>query len=108
MILLIIRFSKFVAVIISFILISVAFFFALSDERKVSTVSAQPESRELPIIMYHHITTDASKAGKYTVLVSEFENDLSSILKKTAIPLLPSLNLSTSSKANPNYRKSRL
>lgn len=75
----IIRFSKFEAVIICFILITVAFFFAVSNERKASTVSAQPESIELPIIMYHHITTDAGRAGKYTVLVSEFENDLSFI-----------------------------
>lgn len=75
-IILVIRFSKFEAVIICFILISVAFFFALGNEKKTSTVSAQPESIKLPIIMYHHITTDKSKAGKYTVLVSEFEKDL--------------------------------
>ena len=87
MILLIIRFSKFEAVIICFILISIAFFFAVSNERKASTVSAQPERVKIPIIMYHHITTDADKSGKYTVLVAEFESDLNFIKENGYTPV---------------------
>ncbi len=75
----IIRFSKFEAVIICFVLITVAFIFTLGTEKKVSVASTQPTAVELPIIMYHHMTEDKNKAGKYTVHVSEFIKDLECI-----------------------------
>ena len=36
----------------------------------------------LPIIMYHHATTDKKFVGKYTVLASEFEQDMEYITNK--------------------------
>lgn len=72
----IIRLSKFEAVILCSVIIVISFFFALGSERKTATVNSSVEYMNLPIIMYHHITTDKSKTGKYTVHVSEFENDI--------------------------------
>lgn len=76
MIILIIRPGKFEAVLLSGILICVSFIFALRSENTVSPTSSSKEFVELPIIMYHHITENKNRAGKYTVLVDEFENDL--------------------------------
>ncbi len=72
----IIKFSKFEAVIICTLIICLSFVFALKAE-KTSTVSSNPKMQtSLPIIMYHHLTENPSKAGKYTVIKSEFEKDL--------------------------------
>lgn len=72
----IIRLSKFEAVIAVAIIVCVSFVFAVSSENNAAKVSADTESVFLPIIMYHHITESESKAGKYTVLTDEFESDL--------------------------------
>jgi len=37
--------------------------------------SAVPEKTALPVVMYHQITKNASRAGKYCVTLSELEND---------------------------------
>ena len=37
---------------------------------------AQPAGQKLPIIMYHNISPNAGRQGKYTVSVKEFEGDL--------------------------------
>ena len=72
----IIRFGKFEATVISSILIVVTFIFAVSTEKKTISTSAHPQTVELPIIMYHHITENINKTGKYTVHTEEFRNDL--------------------------------
>ena len=72
----IIRPGKFEAVILSGIIICISFIFALRAENTATPASNINESVELPIIMYHHITENPDKAGKYTVLVSEFEKDV--------------------------------
>lgn len=57
------------------VLILISFIFALSSEKAVVTTSSET-SVKLPVVMYHHITTDDKKAGPYTVTTQEFENDL--------------------------------
>lgn len=72
----VIRPSKFEAVIVCTFLICISFFFALKSEKTVTTSVNGAEIAEIPIIMYHHITKDEKKCGKYTVHKNEFENDL--------------------------------
>lgn len=87
MILLIIRPGKFEAVILSGILICISFIFALRAENTATTASTSKEGVELPIIMYHHITENPSKAGKYTLLLNEFKKDISMIKEKGYTPV---------------------
>lgn len=77
----IIRLSKFEAVILCSVIIVISFFFALGGERKTATVNSSVEYTDLPIIMYHHITKDKSKTGKYTIHISELEKDLAYLEK---------------------------
>ena len=78
---LIIRFSRFEAVIICTLMVTVSFIFALSFETKTATASAKAQTVELPVIMYHHITENPSKTGKYTVHREELEADLEYLKK---------------------------
>lgn len=72
----IIRISKFETVVFSILIITVSFLFALNFEKKSATASTTPNTVQLPILMYHHITENEKNAGKYTVLKNEFEEDL--------------------------------
>ena len=72
----IIRLSKFEAVITLTVIITVSFIFAVSREIKTLPASTDVETVTLPIVMYHNITCDKSKAGKYTVTDNEFRKDL--------------------------------
>lgn len=72
----IIRLGKFEAVITLTIVVSISFIFAICFEGKSVTASTDVNTRPLPIVMYHHITTNESKAGKYTVTEKEFVSDL--------------------------------
>ena len=38
--------------------------------------SAEPERIALPVVMYHQITKNPARAGKYCVTLSELEDDL--------------------------------
>ena len=78
----IIRLGKFEATIFCSLIIFVSFIGAISYENKSTATIAQTQSVKLPIIMYHHITEDENKAGKYTVTTDEFENDLENIVSK--------------------------
>lgn len=78
----IIRLGKFEAVIICTVIIVISFLFALGSEKKATTVSASTEYVSLPIIMYHHITSDKAKTGSYTVHVSELESDIDYLKEK--------------------------
>lgn len=75
----IIRIGKFEVTVVLTLLLTFSFFATLITENKVATVSTSNESVRLPVIMYHHITEKIDKAGKYTVLTTEFENDLEHI-----------------------------
>ena len=48
------------------------------------------ETLELPIIMYHQITENPEKCGKYSVLLSEFEGDLEYLRKNGYTTILVS------------------
>ena len=72
----IIHLSKFEAVIALLLVVTVSFIFAVNSELKATVVSAEAESTFLPVIMYHHVTEDSSKTGKYTVLKDELTEDL--------------------------------
>ena len=73
----IIRPSKFEAVIAVMLIITVSFIFAVkSENRIVSQVSSGAQSVKVPVIMYHHITESEKKAGKYTVMKGELMSDL--------------------------------
>lgn len=72
----IIRFSKFEAAIVLTVILTFSFIFAIGYEKTSLTASADNRTKLLPIIMYHHITTNESKAGKYTVTEKEFISDL--------------------------------
>lgn len=76
MIFLIIRLGKFEAVIICTVIMVISFLFAINGEKRTAAVSATTEYVSLPIIMYHHVTTDKAKTGRYTVHVSELEKDI--------------------------------
>lgn len=82
MIFLIVRPGKFEAVVLCGILICISFIFALRAENASAPASVNNESVRVPIIMYHHITEDKSKTGKYTVLQSEFKSDLMLLKEK--------------------------
>ena len=47
---------------------------------------AQPAGQKLPIIMYHNISPNAGRQGKYTVSVKEFEGDLKYIKERGFTP----------------------
>ena len=49
---------------------------------------AQPAGQKLPIIMYHNISPNAGRQGKYTVSVKEFEGDLKYIKERGFTPIL--------------------
>ncbi len=90
----IIRPGKFEAVILSGILICISFIFALRAENNAAPASSIKESVELPIIMYHHITESPEKAGRYTVLTSEFISDIQLLQNKgyTAVTVKELIN----------------
>ena len=75
----IIRLGKFEAVVALTLVVTLSFAFALIYERKAVTASTNERTFELPIIMYHNITQNKSKAGKYTVTEEEFVADLKHI-----------------------------
>lgn len=82
----IIRVNKFILWFISFIFLISVLPVAIISECKTQN----DKEIILPVIMYHHITTDKNKSGKYTVLQSEFEADLEFIKSsgyKTITPL---------------------
>ena len=53
-----------------------------------SAAPAQPAGQKLPIIMYHNISPNAGRQGKYTVSVKEFEGDLKYIKERGFTPIL--------------------
>lgn len=53
----------------------VSFFFALKAEKKITPVSGA-EGKDLLVIMYHHVTENKKRAGKYVILKDELERDL--------------------------------
>lgn len=55
-------------------LLSVLLVFAVSAEKKERAVSSQGIS--LPVVMYHHVTENDKRAGKYVVKKEELANDL--------------------------------
>lgn len=77
----IIRLGKFEGFITLTLILILSFLVALSFETKSATASANTKSVTVPIIMYHNITTNNAKAGKYTVTESEFCKDLEYIRK---------------------------
>ncbi len=78
----IIRLGKFEVTIFCALIIFFSFIGAISYENKSTATISQAQSVKLPIVMYHHITEDESKTGKYTVLAEELESDLEYILSK--------------------------
>ncbi len=71
----IIRINKFYTLLIITFILAVSFILAMSAENKAAVASADVYI-ELPVIMYHHMTENESKAGNYTVTTAEFEADL--------------------------------
>ncbi len=63
------------------LLVCVLFAFALRAEQHASPAFSG-ESRQLPVIMYHHVTEKKNRAGKYVILRSELERDLEYIKEK--------------------------
>lgn len=78
----IIRLGKFEATIFCALIIFISFIGAVSYENKSTATISRTQTVKLPIIMYHHITENAGKAGKYTVLTDELEKDLEYISAK--------------------------
>ncbi|MGN1419844.1 MAG: polysaccharide deacetylase family protein [Acutalibacteraceae bacterium] len=75
----IIRINKLHVLALAVIAVFVSFFFALRAEQKSEAVISQ--SRSLPVVMYHHVTQNSRRAGKYVVLQSELESDFDYIKK---------------------------
>ena len=55
-------------------LLSVLLIFAVKAETSKKAVSG--EGLSLPVVMYHHVTTNRNRAGKYVVLQEELRRDL--------------------------------
>ncbi|MGN0469006.1 MAG: polysaccharide deacetylase family protein [Acutalibacteraceae bacterium] len=75
----IIRINKLHVLALAVLAVSVSFFFALRTEQKSEAVISQ--NRSLPIVMYHHVTQNSRRAGKYVVLQNELESDFDYIKK---------------------------
>lgn len=78
----IIKPGKFEKFIFCGIILCFLFAVTLNTEKIDIKASRQSEICEIPIIMYHHITSKKSATGKYTVLTDEFESDLKYIKEK--------------------------
>ncbi len=72
---LILRFRKIHALAALTVLLGVLFVFALRADPTRQTLSA-PQTRQLPIVMYHHVLPDLSRAGRYVLPVRQLEEDL--------------------------------
>ena len=72
---LILRLRKMHAVSALAVLLFVLFLFALRADPTRQVLSA-PETRRLPIVMYHHVLPDLSRAGRYVLPVRQLEEDL--------------------------------
>ena len=57
------------------VLVCVLFVFALRADPTRQVLSA-PETRRLPVVMYHHVLPDRSRAGRYVLPVQQLEADL--------------------------------
>lgn len=77
----VIKLNKLHIFITALFAITLSFTFAMISEKRSVQVSSSP-SAEVPIIMYHHITKNIQKSGKYTVTTDEFENDLKYLTSK--------------------------
>ncbi len=71
------KFHVFAAVVC---VLCVSFLFALKAERKTAPTSLS-NGRDIPVVMYHHVTENPKRAGKYVILKSELEKDLDLIEK---------------------------
>ncbi len=58
------------------VLIAAIFLLPLSIFRSAVPVMSVQGGERLPVVMYHQLTQDKSKAGKYVLTVEQFENDL--------------------------------
>ena len=72
---LILRLRKIHALAALVVLLGVLFVFALRADPTRQTLSA-PQTRQLPIVMYHHVLPDLSRAGRYVLPVRQLEEDL--------------------------------
>lgn len=83
----IIRLSRFEAVIALTVAVTLSFAFAVHYERKTVSASTGSEAVSLPVVMYHNITKNSQKAGKYTVTEKEFIADLEYIKENGYTPI---------------------
>lgn len=77
----VIRINKIILLMSAFISLSVFITVLFCAADNASQATSSTPSREIPIIMYHHITEHKDKAGKYTVTETELEEDLKYIKK---------------------------
>ncbi len=66
---------------------AVALIGTLKLSRAVVQTSAQTELIQLPVVMYHQITKNPTRAGQYCVTLNELENDLKYIKKRGYTPI---------------------
>lgn len=76
----IIRIRRFHFILVLAVLTAISFVFAMKAE-KTQTAAADNISRQLPIVMYHHITEKESRKGTYVLLKDELKKDLDYIKK---------------------------
>ena len=74
----VVRLNKLHALVLVFCFLCVSFFFAVRAERK-ATHAAETPGRNLPVVMYHHITEKPGRAGKYVITANELRRDLEKI-----------------------------
>lgn len=75
----VVRLNKLHALILVFCFLCVSFFFAVKAEKKPSPAAADVQGRDLPVVMYHHITEKPNRAGKYVIIANELRRDLEKI-----------------------------
>lgn len=76
----IIRIRRFHFILVLAVLTAISFVFAMKAE-KTQSAANENLTRQLPIVMYHHITEKESRKGAYVVLKDELEKDLDYIKK---------------------------
>lgn len=76
----IIRIRRFHIVLVLAVLTAVSFVFAMKAE-KAQTAAIENGTRQLPIVMYHHITEKPNRKGAYVLMKDELKNDLDYIKK---------------------------
>lgn len=67
---------KAMIITLTFIAVIICSVFVLPEEFESVSSTVKPETIKLPVIMYHHLTENSKRAGKYTLTAEQFREDM--------------------------------